>query len=258
MRCKFVHEEGLKRGQRCGSIQACSDPDDPMYGYCFRHAVAKKLVSDEKYKDFENKRVAKIIEAQKKRGTPDWGAKSKAKREKVEGKRDEEEKRENERLQKEEQAQTKILLHKILGDLDFDAAELAIDLKDGIDNLSITHDIQKFIFIGWHVADPNTRRPGTLKELCRVLGMRMAEGLDWISKDWFVNEMTTSMTRMMKLAMPYLQRMNLEKALGNDFNAFKEYIKFFGKKDKDAGDADWTADMSEDVRAAIEGAEDMN
>ena len=96
MRCKFVHEEGLRKGQRCGSIQACSDVGDPMYGYCFRHAVAKKLVSDEKYKDFENKRVAKIIEAQKKRGTPDWGAKSKAKREKVESKRDEEEKRENE------------------------------------------------------------------------------------------------------------------------------------------------------------------
>jgi len=54
--------------------------------------------------------------------------------------------------------------------------------------------------------------------------------------------------------MPYLQRKNLENALQNDFNAFQEYTRFFGKKTTGTEGKDWTEDMEPEIEEAVEGA----
>ena len=254
MQCKAIIEKGLRAGQQCENTWPISDVNDPAYGYCFKHAVAKGLISKDRVDQANSNRIAKIIEAQKKRGMAEWGQKGKKKKAKKEAVAIErqlvEDKEKSERLQE----KTKELLHKILGDLDFDAEEWMADLKDGANNLAVTKDIQKFIFIGWHVADVGTRKPATLRGLCTALDMKMAEGMDWINSDWFVNDLTASMTRMMKLAMPYLQRKNLENALQNDFKAFQEYTRFFGKKTTGTEGKDWTEDMEPEIEEAVEGA----
>jgi hypothetical protein len=254
MQCKAIIEKGLRAGQQCQNTWPISDVNDPAYGYCFKHAVAKGLIPKDRVDAANSNRIAAIVKAQGKRKTGEWGRKTADKREKVAEKegaeRLAEDKEKSERLQE----KTKELLHKILGDLDFDAEELMADLKDGANNLAVTKDIQKFIFIGWHVADVGTRKPATLRGLCTALDMKMAEGMDWINSDWFVNDLTASMTRMMKLAMPYLQRKNLENALQNDFKAFQEYTRFFGKKTTGTEGKDWTEDMEPEIEEAVEGA----
>ena len=259
MQCKHIHTKGLRKGEQCRSNFACADPAEPGYGYCFRHQVERKLVPKEKLEEFNNKRIAGIVRAQKKRGTPEGGRKSEIRKAKVEVEADEKREVEEKERVREMQGKVRELLHKILGDLDFDAEELVRDLGDGVKNFAITKDIQKFIFIGWHVADVETRKPATLRGLCLALGMKMAEGMDWINSDWFVNDLTTSMTRMMKLAMPYLQRKNLENALQNDFKAFQEYTRFFGKKTAESGEKDWTEEMDPVIEEMVEGvAEEAN
>jgi len=246
------------KGSQCESNFACSDAGDPMYGYCFRHAQTKGLVSKERKADFEDKRVNAMVSTRKKTTAENWGIKSKEKREQEIKKLSEERKaklEEDQRLQKEKVQE---LIHKILGDQGYDAQEILNDLKGAKADFKYTLSNQKFIFIGWYTADPLTRKPGTLKELCKIVGISVAEGRDWIDSDWFATDLHNSVKKMMKLAMPYLSRVNLARALGGDFNSFKEQFRIFGKHEKVEGEEDWDEVLGEEIATEVEGIGEMN
>ena len=158
---------------------------------------------------------------------------------------------EQEKKKEIEEAQS--LIHKILGDQNYDAAVMFKDVKElgGID-LKSDHQAKKLIFMQWFLADPKTRKPETLYELCKILEVPMTTGRGWMESDWFVSDMHGAMQKNMKLAMPYLARMVLGKAIGGDFNAIKEFLKVFGKHEKKEGESDWNDLFDETILSEVD------
>jgi len=244
--CKYVNP---KTGVQCGNTWPCSNAGDPMFGYCFAHARVLKLVPEEKAKLVEDKRHNAIIEAAK---SPTWGFKAKEKRLKKAAEMSEEKKAEIAAKHESEKDEARKLIHSIFGDQNYDAKEIIQEYRDA--NADFTYDdkIAKTIFIGWYLSDPLTRNPLTLKELCSMLGMQMVVGRNWIDSDWFATDLHNALKKTMKLAVPYLARVTLGKALGGDFKALQEFNKMFGKHTPSEGEDDVDDIFDDDTREAVE------
>jgi len=244
--CKYVNE---KTGVQCKQGFPYSDSGHPGFGYCFKHAQVLKLIPDEELKKYEDKRNNAIIEAAK---SPNWGKKAKAKRLAKAAEMSEEKKAELAAKHEGEKDEARKLIHSIFGDQNYDAAEIIQEYKDA--NADFTYDdkIAKTIFIGWYLSDPLTRNPLTLKELCSMLGMQMVVGRNWIDSDWFATDLHNALKKTMKLAVPYLARVTLGKALGGDFKALQEFNKMFGKHTPSEGEEDVNEIFDDDTREAVE------
>jgi hypothetical protein len=258
MQCVYIYKEGVKKGERCGSNFACVDKNDSKYLHCFKHAQALGLVPKEELAAYEDKRS--IAYKQLRDNTPpgQWGERVIAKKKLAKELLSEENRAKQIKIEAEEKKKTADLVHQILGDKDYDAKEMFEDLKDANADFKYTEDMKKFVFIGWYAADILTRKPGTLKELCEILGMRGIEGMDWISSDWFIAKLSETMKKTLRLAEPYLHRVNLAKALGGDFNAYKEYNRTVGKHEIKEGDADWDEELSDDIKQEAEEVMEIN
>lgn len=255
MQCEYVDE---KTGKQCANTWACSTVGDPKYGYCYSHALKTGRVPKEEADRVHDKRIGKVREAAK---SKDWGRIMVLKKAGMDKKTPAEKKRaEAESVVKEaeEKKKTQALIHQIFNDQNFDAAEMIADMKANSADFDYTDKLKKFIFITWFVSDPLTRLPVSLRELCQVLGLSQSTGRQWVDSDWFVSEMYSSLNKTMKLAMPFLARMNLGKALGGDFKAFVEFVKQFGKHDVAPGEEDWEETLGKDVIEEAQRLEGLN
>lgn len=255
MQCEYV--DG-KTGKRCENKWACSTAGDSKYGYCFAHALKLGKVPVEEANRVQEKRIGKIRESAK---SKDWGrimalkkagmsARTPAEKKRADAEAKIKEASEKEKVQK--------LIHQIFNDQNFDAREMIKEMKENSADFDYSDKLKKFIFITWFVSDPMTRQPVTLRELCLLLGINQATGRQWVDSDWFVSEMYASLNKTMKLAMPFLARMNLGKALGGDFKAFVEFVKQFGKHDVAPGEEDWEETLGKDVIAEAQRLEGLN
>ena len=267
MQCQYKWEKEIKAGnkirhmvgEQCRSNIACTTMGDPMYGYCFRHAIEKGLVPDRKQKEFADSRSRGIIKfhKEKKKGT-DWGKFSRDKKLTKAVLQNEEAEKEKINQEIKEKNEADELIHKILGDRDYDAQEMFNDLKGAGADFKYTDSHRKFVFIGWYTSDVATRKPGTLKELCKIIGISNVEGLDWIESDWFATDLKNTMIKHMRLAMPYLHRKNLTKAMTGDMNAFKEFNKVVTKHEIKEGEADWDDELSEEIKVEVNETLELN
>jgi hypothetical protein len=149
---------------------------------------------------------------------------------------------------KKEDSETQSLIHKILGDENFKAADLVEEMKVAGTNFKVDPKMRKFVFMQWFLADAKTRTPENIYELCKILEMPLSEGRAWMEADWFVSDLLASNLKLMKLAMPHMGRLLLVRAIGqNDLNAAKEFVKTFGKHEKKEGDTDWNDLFGEDI-----------
>jgi hypothetical protein len=250
MECKGTKNDGSP----CRAFPY-TDKKHPAYGYCFRCAQKKGLVSDDEVKAFEEKRQLGRAEARK-NGTK---ADKREEKKKLALENISTEKRielQNEALKKKQEARE--LIHKIIGDQNFDAEQMVADLKEvGVPEKWLKEPA-KFVFLSWMVSDHKTRKPQMLIELCRLLEISVTEGREWMTSDWFMRESNDTLQRMMKLMNPYLQRINIEKALLGDFNAFKEYNKTFGKYVDSEGESNWEGEFTEDQLAQMKMLGEMN
>ena len=242
-----------KTGDQCKNTWPCVTPGDPMYGYCFAHATKLGLVPEEKIKQQREKQSLSALKA---RESPNWGKKVKEKRIEASEKLSEEKRRELEERQKTEKEAAQQLIHNIFGDQGYNAIEIVQEYKDANADFTYTDKICKFIFIGWFLSDPGTRVPGTLKELCTLLNMGMALGRQWIDSDWFATDLHNALKKTMKLAVPYLARVTLGRALGGDFKALQEFNKMFGKHEPTEGEEDVDDMFEEGVRDEVQSMED--
>jgi hypothetical protein len=229
MECKYVNPE---TGKHCGSFP-CTKPEDPAYGYCTSHARKLKLLSPEKMAQWKEKLSVAL---RKSHQTKDFGLGAQARREKQGARMTAEAQHEQEVKQKEEKDAAQKLIHNIFGDQNYDAEQITQEFREANADFKWSDKVRKTIFIGWYLSDPATRKPGTLLELCKTLNMQMAVGREWIDSDWFANDLAAALRRTMKLAEPYLDRMNVCRALGGDFKSFQEYTKKFGKHEKAEGE----------------------
>ena len=223
-----------------------------MRGYCFAHSVKLGLVSEEKIKKL---RENQSVSALKARESPNWGKKAKEKRIKESVKLSEEKQRELEDKQKKDKEEAQQLIHSIFGDQGYDAGEIVREYKQANADFQYTDKIRKFIFIAWFLSDPATRIPGTLKELCTLLNMGMALARQWIDSDWFATDLHNALKKTMKLAVPYLARVTLGKALGGDFKALQEFNKMFGKHEPVEGEEDVDDMFDQGINEEVEAQE---
>jgi hypothetical protein len=221
-----------------------------MFGYCFAHASKLGLVPAERIKEQREKQSVAALKA---RESPSWGKQVKEKRIAASEKLSVEKRQEIEEKQKTEKEAAQQLIHSIFGDQGYDAVEIVQEYKDANADFKYTDKIRKFIFIGWFLSDPASRIPGTLKELCTLLNMGMALGRSWIDSEWFATDLHNALKKTMKLAVPYLARVTLGKALTGDFKALQEFNKMFGKSESTGGDEDvddiFESDITEEVQS---------
>lgn len=233
----------------CRSNFAKTDKNSSWYGYCFRHAQKRELISKEELGAFEEKRTEAIRESWKgSRLSADGKRRSKSERKKIEGQDDSKARKKVEEEKKREAREAQDLIHRILGDQEYDAALLVQEMEE-MGGLDIGKDprMQKTIFMQWHLADPKSRKPVGLWELCKLIKLPLSMGKAWMESDWFVSDLHAAMQKSMKLAMPYLARVVLGKAIGGDFNAVKEFLKVFGKHERGEGDTNWNDQFDDDV-----------
>lgn len=255
MQCEYKDE---KTGKKCANTWACTTVGDSKYGYCYSHALKLKLVPKEEADRVQEKRIGKVREAAK---SKDWGRIMALKKAGMDARTPAEKKRaeaESAIKETEEKKKTQALIHQIFNDQNFDAREMIKEMKENSADFDYSDKLKKFIFITWFVSDPMTRQPVTLRELCTLIGINQATGRQWVDSDWFVSEMYASLNKTMKLAMPFLARMNLGKALGGDFKAFVEFVKQFGKHDVAPGEEDWEEALGKDVIDEAQRLEELN
>jgi hypothetical protein len=220
--CKYVNPE---TGKQCGSWPY-KDPADPACGYCSAHARKLKLIPEERLRVWKERLSTSLIKAH---ASKNFGLGAQDRREKQSARMTEADRKELEDKQKDEKGAAKKLIHSIFGDQDYDAPQMVQDYREANADFQYTEKIKKTLFIGWYLSDPATRKPATLLELCKLLNMQMAVGREWIESDWFANDLSAALKRTMKLAEPYLDRMNVCRALGGDFKSFQEYNKKYAK-----------------------------
>jgi hypothetical protein len=203
------------------------------------------LISKEETSAFEEKRALKIKESWTK-GT--YGQRISKKELKRAGIKAPEKTKEQIQEEKDKEAkEAQSLIHKILGDENFDAAGLVEEMRTAGTDFKINEKMRRFVFMQWFLADAKTRKPETLYELCKILDMPLSEGRAWTEADWFISELQTMNQKNMKLAMPFLGRIVLARAIGGDFNAMKEFMKVFGKHESKEGDSDWNDLFEDDI-----------
>lgn len=212
-------------------------------------------MSIEEKSKFEEARSKGIAESWKTGKFGERLTKKKAKDENKVKKVNAEEKERIEKEKKKESEEVGRLVHLILGDQNYNAQEIVNDMKGvGGADFKMDANARKFVFIQWFLADPKTRAPQTLYELCKIIEMPLITGRDWMESDWFVSDLQAAMQKSMKLAMPYIGKMMLVKGLNGDFNAMKEFARIFGKHEKKEGESDWNDLFSEEVLKDIETA----
>lgn len=232
----------------CNSTFAKTDKNSSWYGYCFRHGQKLKLVSKEEQAAFEEKRGRGIAESWKRGGNVVQISREKAKEIAKQRALLPQSKEEAEAIKKKEEEEAQKIIHALLGDEDYDAGEVVKDLEEaGGADFKFDERVKRMIFMQWFLSDPKTRKPVTMHELCRILKMSFAVGRRWMESDWFVDDLQGAMQKSMKLAMPYIARVVLGKALSGEFNSIKEFVKLFGKHEKSEAGEDWNQYFNQDV-----------
>jgi hypothetical protein len=240
MQCKY---RDPMSGKQCGNQFPIADPADPKYGYCFKHAEKMGLLTDTEQKSYREKREEGI---QRKAAAKRMGKTTKQVKGEDAAKVRELREKEVERGIRDSDK----LIHDILGDKDFDAAAVMEELREANMDFTYTDKNKKMLFVAWHISDPLTRKPVGLKGLCKVLGVTELKGREWMS-DWFEIDLHIMFKKMLRLALPYVARVNLRKAITGDQNAMKEYFKWFAKESDKAGDDDWRDVIGEQMASEI-------
>lgn len=219
--------------------------ESSWYGYCFRHGQKMGKVSAEETAAFEEKRGKGVSEAWK-RGR---GVRPVSKKEFKKMKEAADQAAlPKEVLKAKESQEAQDIIHMLLGDQGYDAGKFMDEMAaaNGEDARKDAK-VQKLIFTQWFVADPKSREPKDFYSLCKLLGITMVEGREWMESDWFINDLHGSVNKMMKLTLPYLARMGLAKVIVGDFNAWKELMKMVGKYTPSEGTEDFSNAFDPDI-----------
>jgi hypothetical protein len=205
MQCKFKKEDGTQ----CTSHGAIPHEEKPGYGYCAGHARKLGLIKN------KPKKVVKV----------DIPTKSEKDRKAI------------------MLADSKRLYHKITSDKNYDMPLLMGELKEVYGHKAAREflEMKKDIFIGWWIADPDTRIPETMQEAAAVLEVKQIQIRSWINSDDFVTAIDKKSIHVMRLVAPHVNRTVSVKALFGDEKAVeiftRKMVREFGEDDESVSEA---------------------
>jgi hypothetical protein len=147
------------------------------------------------------------------------------------------------------------LSHNILQDKDFDLGEMFAEMTRG--GMDVTSEIHlRSLFSIWWCADPETRKPGTLREVSAVLGgIGLKKVMDWYQDEAFAQIVDEERLRRIRLVQPFVDKVIMQLALSGDLKA-AEFLRGVEVKVKTAK-KEIESEEIDDVDEIIEALNDL-